>query len=154
MHLILTLWCDFEPLIICHHREEAHVLLPNDPEQLRQSDLIPTLSFVPYINPVVPFWASYHFPSQRTGTCCTLWRPWTPSSLSTHLTKWKMNIRITYVSHFRTYWTLFRDKSWLIWKWPLSVPSWGTTVRSYHTWLLLTFFPLPVGHPPHPPCTL
>ena len=52
---MLALWCDFVPPITSHHREEAHVLLPNDPEQLRQSDLIPILSFVPYINPVVSF---------------------------------------------------------------------------------------------------
>ena len=54
-HLLLSLWCDFKPLIPSHYREEAHVLPPNDPEQLRQSDLIPTLSGVPYINPVVSF---------------------------------------------------------------------------------------------------
>ena len=25
-------------------------------------------------------------------------------------------------------------------------------LRKQHAWLLLNFFPFPVGHPPHPPC--
>ena len=97
------LWCDFGPPLTAHHREEAHVVLPNDPEQLCQSDSIQTLNFVPYINPMVWFWASYCFPPQRRATCCSPWWPWTPSSLSTHLTKWMQNIRITYSSHIRTF---------------------------------------------------
>ena len=50
---MLALWCDFVPPITSHHREEAHVLLPNDPEQFHQSDLIPTLSYAPDINSLV-----------------------------------------------------------------------------------------------------
>ena len=47
------MWCDFEPSITSHHREDAHVVLPDGPEQLRGSDLISKLSFPPNNNPVV-----------------------------------------------------------------------------------------------------
>ena len=63
--------------ITSHHREEAHVVLCVGPEQLRGSDFHPKLSFAPHTDPMVWFWASYHFPPQRRGTCCTCPWPWT-----------------------------------------------------------------------------
>ena len=44
---------ELQPPITSPHREEAHVVLPDGPEQLRGSDLIQLLSFAPHSNLVV-----------------------------------------------------------------------------------------------------